>query len=494
MEVKHKIAFSKKVTSIAIIICLIAAYAWWNGVMSVQAYETSISSSSRTYSKGYFDVIINGPSGKEWINGEVNYSGSQMTQDKFNDAARTVTLNRKSGEASGVYKAKITTTSTKTKTNSSGNYTRIEFNIQYTQPAHEEFSSESADAVSQLGSTYQKTYSNFKSQSGHSTSSRVVTVKINMSIYACGLCTYKNGNNYQRVWNTAINLNLKKNNYILSFNGNGGSVSQASRVVACGAQVGTLPTASRTGYSLRGWAFGAADVNPNAWNTSYICSNTTFYALWSPNQYTIKYVLNGVEGSLANTTAIYAQNVTLRSNPYQLDGYRFLGWSTDSNATSANYTDGQTINWNHAGDMTLYAVWAKDNYKVKLNGNGSSMSEKIVRLKYGQKDRLPVNEFTRGGYKFMGWSKKEDVSEITYKDGEDVTNLAEAGDTVTLYAVWQKSDATFDMHNIIHDDKMFLGDIYIEGGNGTMYGSAHTDSKYARIDKENEYGYFTKRW
>ena len=43
-------------------------------------------------------------------------------------------------------------------------------------------------------------------------------------------------------------------------------------------------------------------------------------------------------------------------------------------------------------------------------------------------------------------------------------------------------------------DKMFFGDVNITGGNGTEYDQGMYDSKAAKIDKENDPGYFTDRY
>ena len=63
-----------------------------------------------------------------------------------------------------------------------------------------------------------------------------------------------------------------------------------------------------------------------------------------------------------------------------------------------------------------------------------------------------------------------------------------------LYAVWKRTDGSFDTHNIIHDDGMFNGSIELEGQNGTGFSRDHVDSEYGRIDKEGQPGYFTNRY
>ena len=73
---------------------------------------------------------------------------------------------------------------------------------------------------------------------------------------------------------------------------------------------------------------------------------------------------------------------------------------------------------------------------------------------------------------------------MKYTDGQAVKDLCEPGETCHL----------FETKNIIHDDKMFLGDVNLTGQNGTGYSNANIDSKSAHIDKQDDPGYFTDRY
>ena len=121
-------------------------------------------------------------------------------------------------------------------------------------------------------------------------------------------------------------------------------------------------------------------------------------------------------------------------------------------------------------------------------------SKKLENLAYGKDDRLPANTFQRAGYTFIGWSEDPDAIKPKYTDGQTVNTLCDAGQTYELYAIWKKSDGSFDLHNLIRDDAMFQGDVEIEGGNKTGFSRDHIDSEYGRIDKNNQPGYFTDRY
>ena len=73
------------------------------------------------------------------------------------------------------------------------------------------------------------------------------------------------------------------------------------------------------------------------------------------SSYTVTYNANGGSGAPASQTAISGINLTLSSAIPTRSGYSFLGWSTDSNATTATYAKGATYTANKS--VTLYAVW-----------------------------------------------------------------------------------------------------------------------------------------
>ena len=58
---------------------------------------------------------------------------------------------------------------------------------------------------------------------------------------------------------------------------------------------------------------------------------------------------------------------------------------------------------------------------------------------YDVTQALQVNNFSRTGYTFLGWSTDPSATKATYFDGQNVTNLTNVdGATVTLYAVWTR--------------------------------------------------------
>lgn len=174
----------------------------------------------------------------------------------------------------------------------------------------------------------------------------------------------------------------------------------------------------------------------------------------------------------------------------QRNRYTLKGFNTKQDGT------GETVatNWQFCDNYDVYAVWEENKYTVSFDANGASGAKKQTQLRSGIDDALPANTFQRAGYIFIGWSKEKDAAKPTYTDGQAVRDLCGTGQTCQLYAVWKKSDGSFDLHNLIRDDSMFQGDIEIEGGNKTGFSRDHIDSQYARIDKDGKPGYFTNRY
>ena len=81
-------------------------------------------------------------------------------------------------------------------------------------------------------------------------------------------------------------------------------------------------------------------------------------------------------------------------------------------------------------------------YTVVFNANGGSGEMDNQILYVGSDKELNANAFTREGYTFAGWNTKADGSGKTYADQAKVSQLADAGAEVTLYAQWYEGNAT----------------------------------------------------
>lgn len=495
---KHKlINYGKKTKKLwvsAIVVLFVVAVAY-SQIVKAQ-HGTDKVSSGTTYPKnGYWTgVSINGPWGTSTIYFTVT-TNKTYSGNTFNDKSRPLYINVKQTN-DNPYGMKILDTSPSTYRNASGNYSWFNLKIGYWAPAHYYYSGNYFDTPSATSAAHQ-----VSNTAGHSKENHWVETTIRMSAYDTAVATYydTSAKKYYRYHDCHATLYLwGRSQYKVYYNGNGGDISESERTFNDGDNF-TFPTVSRRGYTFDKWI-----DQGTGWESStdwLVCSgNYTEIAQWIANQYNVSFDDNGADsGNVSDSTATYDSNFTLPQNGYKKKGYKFLGWSTDENATSPQYTAGQTFTYQTDGDTVFYAVWAKSDFEVKFHGNGSSAADYTADLTYNKSVSLPKNVFERPGYTFIGWAQKEDgdkevPEEVKYTDGQAVKDLCEPGETCHLYAIWKKSDGSFETKNIIHDDKMFLGDVNLTGQNGTGYSNANIDSKSAHIDKEDDSGYFTDRY
>ena len=128
----------------------------------------------------------------------------------------------------------------------------------------------------------------------------------------------------------------------------------------------TVPT--KTGYTFGGYytgtnGSGTQMITANGYITSSFTAkkyteNTTLYAKWTPNTYTVTYNANGGSGAPSSQTKTHGVNLKLSSTKPTHTSKRFSGWATSSNATSPAYQAGGYYSTNN--NITLYAVWVNE--------------------------------------------------------------------------------------------------------------------------------------
>lgn len=149
----------------------------------------------------------------------------------------------------------------------------------------------------------------------------------------------------------------------ITFNPNGGSCTTASRQVQPNAPVGSLPVATLSGASHRGW-FTAQTGGSKIDSSSTFASSTTLYAQWGAAsaplvivRYKISFVLNG--GSLDSAYLCkYTQGVakTLPSAAQVTKpACSFAGWYASPDLSGSPAT---SIPASASGSKTFYAKWS----------------------------------------------------------------------------------------------------------------------------------------
>jgi len=218
--------------------------------------------------------------------------------------------------------------------------------------------------------------------------------------------------------------------YKVTFNSNGGTVSGTStKTVTSGEKYGTLPTATKSGYTFDGWytsGSGGTRITENT--TVSLTGNQTLYAHWTAKTYTITFNANG--GNLSGNSYITVKTGSRYGTlpTAAKSGYTFDGWYT-SGSGGTRITENTTVSL--AGNQTLYAHWTAKTYTVTFNANGGNLSDNsYITVKTGSRyGTLPTA--TRNSYTFDGWYTSENGgTKIT-----ENTTVSLTGNQ-TLYAHW----------------------------------------------------------
>ncbi len=132
-------------------------------------------------------------------------------------------------------------------------------------------------------------------------------------------------------------------------------------------------------------------------------------------------------------------------------------------------------------------------YEVYFNGNeatGGRMSKQ--RISSGRSEPLAANQYTKTGYKFIGWKKTPDGDCIIdgsnkncYQDKESVYNLTTTGKRITLYAHWVPETATVTFDANGGSAPSFSSKVVTYK---QQYGNLPTTSKYG-----HSYGWYTAK-
>ncbi|MCR4925056.1 MAG: InlB B-repeat-containing protein, partial [Clostridiales bacterium] len=143
------------------------------------------------------------------------------------------------------------------------------------------------------------------------------------------------GTSYRNISaNTTVVAQYNINSYKISFNGNGGTSLKADITREYNSSIDVSSSSTSTtfkiGYTCIGW-----NTNPDATEPlesfNVPAENTTLYAIYRKNQYTLSFDTTGLTQTVEAIVDFYQKIVQLPSNIIK-EGFTFLGWSTDANA------------------------------------------------------------------------------------------------------------------------------------------------------------------
>lgn len=262
------------------------------------------------------------------------------------------------------------------------------------------------------------------------------------------------------------------------------------QTVAFGGSPAAPATPQRQGYSFTAWSR----------NVEALYSDAIFDARWRANRYQVVFDANGGTGQMMPQQMTYDEAQRLSANAFTRAGTAWQRWSTARSGAGSIYGDaervenltaedgatvtlyaqwardatitfedgwsetlkvqtvpaggdaeppaepqkqgyaftGWTDGYQHAvEDATVYATWAPISYRVAFDANGGAGQMDALAMEFGKSAQLPACEFSRDGWRFVGWSDEPCGEGASFADRQHVRDLADAdGAEVVLYAQW----------------------------------------------------------
>ena len=272
--------------------------------------------------------------------------------------------------------------------------------------------------------------------------------------------------------------------YTVTFNANGGEGTMDPQVITADEPTALNANAfTREGYNFLYWS-DSANGNKLFEDGETVTGedDVTLYAIWQKDHYTLTFHSNfDPDQTTTQDVPLNADSITLKANTFEREGYAFVGWAFDPNATSRDLADGATLGFDE--DTDLYAVWAKNTFQISFDANGGEGEMLPINVVKEVSTPLPANAFTREGYDFIGWAT-EPNGQIWFEDEDPI--LTDAVDDFTLYAQWQVKEYTI---TFVNDDNTVLQSFTIEHGQTPEY----TGAEPAK-DADAQYTYTFSGW
>ena len=206
--------------------------------------------------------------------------------------------------------------------------------------------------------------------------------------------------------------------------------------------------------------------------------------------YTISYDANTGEGSIEPTTS-EEQNINgiaialLEENTFTKEGYEFVEWNTEADGSGDGFEAGSEIEVSE--DTTLYAIWTPVVYDLDYDLNGGEIEEENVSEYTIETEDFTLNNPTRVGYEFLGWTSDEitnpqvelTIVKGTTGDKEFTANWKANDDTQYIVRHW--------LQNMNSDKDGEIEANYTQADINKLYGTSDTDV----IPRTNNYIGFT---
>ena len=196
--------------------------------------------------------------------------------------------------------------------------------------------------------------------------------------------------------NQTLHATFTPKQFTLTLNPDGGTVSPTFLTVTYDAPIGTMPNATRTGYTFGGWwtgqnGTGTQVVGTDIWKG---LANLTVYAKWTAITYTLSFNSTPLTPNPASITVTY--DAAIGGLPVlNRPGYTYVWQISGTTITSATV-------WKYTSNQTAVAVWTPITYTLTLDPSTGTCGTPSIQIVYNTTITFLPNA-TQPGCIFIGW-------------------------------------------------------------------------------------------
>lgn len=187
----------------------------------------------------------------------------------------------------------------------------------------------------------------------------------------------------------------------------------------------------KEGHVFLGWFVGEERWD---FETDTVKVDMTLTARWAPNAYTVSLVTDGDALSVDSLKIPFMGAFSELPTAPTKTGHTFLGWYT-AKENGLLVTSESVLS--SPADLTLYALFALNRYKVNLVASGVTLSEDTLTVPYMSALETLPETVEKKGHTFLGWYTAEENGNLVTKE-----TVLSAPEDMTLYAHWSVNEYT----------------------------------------------------
>ena len=210
---------------------------------------------------------------------------------------------------------------------------------------------------------------------------------------------------------------------------------------------GSVPV--KTGYTFKGWF--TVKSGGSLYSTVTITSNTTFYAQFEANKYTVVWDLG--DGRSETTEQTYGEKLVLPTEPVRKNA-EFLGWFTKKDGgtqvdSSTTYTtDDETTYYAHWEITEVFSATVPVVLPLTVDEDGSvhTGAAEIINGSTGEVIVSSVSISTKNGWQLVPFDTdmahaKVDAKQLGFKINDSVTTKTGDAETLVLRGSWDIAES-----------------------------------------------------